>query len=226
MSMRQGLVIATMCLAGAVGAVTFDWTDANKVGTAFAGQGSSASNNALSALQVSNTNATTLFGAIVTGGYPGGNRVIFGVGNGESKDASNVSAISVSIGSGGTLSLWYNGTGLDNSNKGTQVGTTTATGVITANAEAKLILQLERTGASLTASLFVDGTDTALVSGTVSDFGSNTLDHLYVGDYYGAGGGGKYGAATSVQAYALPEPGVMALLALGVAGLALRRKAS
>ena len=225
MSMRQGLVIATMCLAGAVGAVTFDWTDANKVGTAFAGQGSSASNNALSALQVSNTNATTLFGAIVTGGYPGGNRVIFGVGNGESKDASNVSAISVSIGSGGTLSLWYNGTG-NTQNRGTQVGTTTATGVITANAEAKLILQLERTGASLTASLFVDGTDTALVSGTVSDFGSNTLDHLYVGDYYGAGGGAMYGAATSVQGYALPEPGVMALLALGVAGLALRRKAS
>jgi len=147
------------------------------------------------------------------------------VGNGTNRGASNVSAISVSVGSQGELSLWYNGTG-NTQNRGTQVGSTTTTGTFPKATETKLILQLERTGASLTASLFKEGTETAVVTGTVSNFGSNTLDHLYVGDYYGSGGGAMYGAATSVQAYALPEPGVMALLALGVAGLALRRKAS
>ena len=218
--MRKGLALLAMCLAGAVGAVTFDWTDANKVGTAFAGQGSSASANALSTLQQSKTNATTLFGAIVTGGYPAGNRVIFGVGNGTDKTSS----LSVTIGSNGELSLWKGGSGVS-PNLGTQVGSTTSAGTFPTATETKLVLQLVRTENSLTASLFVDGTDTALVSGTVSDFGTATLDTLYVGDWY-TGGGAMYGKATSVQGYALPEPGVMALLALGVAGLALRRKAS
>lgn len=248
--MKKALFTLTAVLAaGLAGAITYDWTSATSVVTATP---SSASQGAIttlgsdyqSAVNV-NVGTTNLYGAVVTAtGLPGSAtavRVIFGL-----SDGTRDQALSVSISGAGALSIYANGSG--STDIGAQTGTLVATSSTTFESTSftngyYLVLSVTRsqdgtTSVALYGSATQDGELTTLIADTtVSGINADTvLDYVYAGDqrYINsegseAGGAAIYGPSSSIVVSAtetvlLPEPTVLALLALGVAGLALKRK--
>ena len=233
---KIGFLALALCVAGAASAVTFDWSSDHQIGNkASATDGvSGATKGMISAPYVSTAGSVVYYGAAVTGKGPGSDvhRVVFGVGDGTKNSGQS---ISVNIGQDGKLYLYQNGAG-----KGVSAGTTagtslgaTADAVLAANSattgtSAYLVLAIDRSGDTSTVTLYLSNAEGTL--GDVLIFADDLtitgeLDTVYAVDYYGPGGGSLWGSGDSVQVYAnLPEPTALALLALGVAGVALRRR--
>ena len=233
---KIGFLALALCVAGAASAVTFDWSSDHQIGNkASATDGvSGATSGMISAPYVSTAGSVVYYGAAVTGKGPGSDvhRVVFGVGDGTKNSGQS---ISVNIGQDGKLYLYQNGAG-----KGVSAGTTagtslgaTADAVLAANSatagtSAYLVLAIDRTGDTATVTLYLSNAEGALGDVLISVDGltiTGDLDTVYAVDYYGSQGGSLWGSGDSVQVYAnLPEPTALALLALGVAGVALRRR--
>ncbi len=240
---KIGLLALALCVAGAASAVTFDWSSDHQIGTTASGSGvAGATSGAISAPYISTVGSVVYYGAAVTGKGPGGDadhRVVFGIGDGTRNTGTTTSnqSISVNIGKDGKLYLYQNGAGngvSDGTSAGTSLGSTTdavlAANSATAGTSAYLVLAIDRTNAdgNATVTLYSSDADGSLnevliTANNVSITGE--LDTVYAVDYYGPSGGSMWGVGDSVQVYAnLPEPTALALLALGVAGVALRRR--
>lgn len=241
---KIGLLGLVLCAAGAASAVTFDWSSDHQIGNkASATDGvSGATEGMISAPYVSTAGSVVYYGAMVTGKGPGGDtdhRVVFGIGDGTENTGGTTSgqSISVNIGKDGKLYLYQNGAGQgvsDGTTAGTSLGSTTdavlAANSATAGTSAYLVLAIDRTNAdgNATVTLYSSDADGSLnevliTADNVSITGD--LDTVYAVDYYGKNGGSLWGVGDSVEVYAtLPEPTALALLALGVAGVALRRR--
>ena len=233
---KIGFLALALCVAGAASAVTFDWSSDHQIGNkASATDGvSGATKGMISAPYVSTAGSVVYYGAAVTGKGPGSDvhRVVFGVGDGTKNSGQS---ISVNIGQDGKLYLYQNGAG-----KGVSAGTTagtslgaTADAVLAANSattgtSAYLVLAIDRSGDTSTVTLYLSNAEGTLGDVLISADDltiTGELDTVYAVDYYGPGGGSLWGTGDSVQVYAnLPEPTALALLALGVAGVALRRR--
>ncbi len=233
---KIGLLGLVLCAAGAASAVTFDWSSDHQIGNkASATDGvSGATKGMISAPYVSTAGSVVYYGAAVTGKGPGSDvhRVVFGVGDGTKNSGQS---ISVNIGQDGKLYLYQNGAG-----KGVSAGTTagtslgaTADAVLAANSattgtSAYLVLAIDRSGDTSTVTLYLSNAEGTLGDVLISADDltiTGELDTVYAVDYYGPSGGSLWGSGDSVQVYAnLPEPTALALLALGVAGVALRRR--
>lgn len=239
---KIGLLALALCAASVASAMTFDWSDDHKIGTTASGSGAAgATSGMISAPYVSTAGSVVYYGAAVTGKGPGGDadhRVVFGIGDGTRNTGTTTSnqSISVNIGKDGKLYLYQNGAG-NGVSAGTSAGTSlgsTTDAVLAANGAAStsayLVLAIDRTNAdgNATVTLYSSDADGSLnevliTANNVSITGD--LDTVYAVDYYGPGGGSMWGVGDSVQVYAnLPEPTALALLALGVAGVALRRR--
>ena len=231
---KIGLLALALCAASVASAMTFDWSDDHKIGTTASGSGvAGATSGMISAPYVSTAGSVVYYGAAVTGKGPGSDvhRVVFGIGSSD-KSAS----ISVNIGQDGKLYLYQNGAGkgADGKVTGSQLGATTnavlAASSASSSTTAYLVLAIDRTNAdgNATVTLYSSDADGSLnevliTANNVSITGD--LDTVYAVDYYGPQGGSMWGVGDSVQVYAnLPEPTALALLALGVAGVALRRR--
>lgn len=238
---KIGFLALALCVAGAASAVTFDWSSDHQIGDkASATDGvSGATEGMISAPYVSTAGSVVYYGAMVTGKGPGGDtdhRVVFGIGDGTKNTGGTTSgqSISVNIGKDGKLYLYQNGAGQgvsDGTTAGTSLGSTTDAVLAANNASstsAYLVLAIDRTGDTSTVTLYLSGEngelgDVLIKANDVSITGD--LDTVYAVDYYGKNGGSLWGVGDSVEVYAtLPEPTALALLALGVAGVALRRR--
>ena len=235
---KIGLLGLVLCVAGAASAVTFDWSSDHQIGNkASATDGvSGATSGMISAPYVSTAGSVIYYGAMVTGKGPGSDvhRVVFGIGDGTKNSGQS---ISVNIGQDGKLYLYQNGAGQgvsEGTTAGTSLGSTTDA-VLAANGAASstsayLVLAIDRTNAegNATVTLYSSDADGSLneVLIKVDNVSiSGELDTVYAVDYYGKNGGSMWGVGDSVTVYAtLPEPTALALLALGVAGVALRRR--
>ena len=233
---KIGFLALALCVAGAASAVTFDWSSDHQIGNkASATDGvSGATKGMISAPYVSTAGSVVYYGAAVTGKGPGSDvhRVVFGVGDGTKNSGQS---ISVNIGQDGKLYLYQNGAG-----KGVSAGTTAGTSlgatedaVLAANSattgtSAYLVLAIDRSGDTSTVTLYLSNAEGTLGDVLISADDltiTGELDTVYAVDYYGPSGGSLWGSGDSVQVYAnLPEPTALALLALGVAGVALRRR--
>ena len=238
---KIGFLALALCVAGAASAVTFDWSSDHQIGDkASATDGvSGATEGMISAPYVSTAGSVVYYGAMVTGKGPGGDtdhRVVFGIGDGTKNTGGTTSgqSISVNIGKDGKLYLYQNGAGQgvsDGTTAGTSLGSTTDAVLAANNASstsAYWVLAIDRTGDTSTVTLYLSGEngelgDVLIKANDVSITGD--LDTVYAVDYYGKNGGSLWGVGDSVEVYAtLPEPTALALLALGVAGVALRRR--
>lgn len=239
---KIGFLALALCAASAASAVTFDWSSDHQIGTTASGSGAAgATSGAISAPYISTAGSVLYYGAAVTGKGPGGDadhRVVFGIGDGTRNTGTTTSnqSISVNIGKDGKLYLYQNGTGATTNAgavEGSLLGSTTNPVLAANNAastSAYLVLAIDRTNAdgNATVTLYSSDADGSLnevliTANNVSITGD--LDTVYAVDYYGPGGGSMWGVGDSVQVYAnLPEPTALALLALGVAGVALRRR--
>ena len=227
---KIGFLALALCVAGAASAVTFDWSSDHQIGNKASGTDgvSGATSGMISAPYVSTAGSVIYYGAMVTGKGPGGDtdhRVVFGIGDGTKN-------------TGGTkLYLYQNGAGQgvsEGTTAGTSLDSTTdavlAANSATAGTSAYLVLAIDRTNAegNATVTLYSSDEDGSLneVLITVDNVSiSGELDTVYAVDYYGKNGGSMWGVGDSVTVYAtLPEPTALALLALGVAGVALRRR--
>ena len=232
---KLGFLALALCAAGAASALTTDWAynwgDGAQIGNTASGTPNNPMSATIDAPYVSSVGNAIYYGAIVTGKGPGSNvhRVVFGIGDGLEGGQS----ISVNIGQDGKLYLYQNGAGqgAEGTTAGSKLGETT-NAVLAANSAssttAYLVLAIDRTGETATVTLYASdagGTyGTALITANDVTINGN-LDTVYAVDYYGAGGGSMWGVGDSVKVYAnLPEPTALALLALGVAGVALRRR--
>ena len=233
---KIGLLALALCAASVASAMTFDWSDDHKIGTTASGSGAAgAMSSTISSTYTSTVGSVVYYGAAVTGKGPGSDvhRVVFGIGDGTKNSGQS---ISVNIGQDGKLYLYQNGAGKgvsEGTSAGTSLGSTTDA-VLAANGAAStsayLVLAIDRTNAegNATVTLYSSDADGSLnevliTANNVSITGD--LDTVYAVDYYGPSGGSMWGVGDSVEVYAtLPEPTVLALLALGVAGVALRRR--
>ena len=238
---KIGFLALALCVAGAASAVTFDWSSDHQIGDKASGTDgvSGATKGMISAPYVSTAGSVVYYGAMVTGKGPGGDtdhRVVFGIGDG-TKNTSTSDAgqsISVNIGKDGKLYLYQNGTGATTNwgaVEGSLLGSTTNPVLAANNASstsAYLVLAIDRTGDTATVTLYLSNAEGTLDGVLIfaDDLTiTGELDTVYAVDYCGPGGGSLWGTGDSVQVYAnLPEPTALALLALGVAGVALRRR--
>ena len=231
---KIGLLALALCAASVASAMTFDWSDDHKIGTTASGSGAAgAMSSTISSTYTSTAGSVVYYGAAVTGKGPGSDvhRVVFGIGDGTKNSGLS---ISVNIGQDGKLYLYQNGAGKgvsEGTSAGTSLGSTTDA-VLAANGAAStsayLVLAIDRTGDTATVTLYLSNAEGTLGDVLISADDltiTGELDTVYAVDYYGPGGGSMWGVGDSVQVYAnLPEPTALALLALGVAGVALRRR--
>ena len=233
---KLGFLALALCAAGAASALTTDWkynwgNDA-QIGTDASGTPNNPMSATIDAPYVSTVGNAIYYGAIVTGKGPTSvdvHRVVFGIGDGSKGGQS----ISVNIGQDGKLYLYQNGAGegADWPTAGSKLGETTSAVLADSSASsttAYLVLAIDRTGETATVTLYASNAGGAYGEALITASNvtiSGKLDSVYAVDYCGAGGGSMWGTGDSVKVYAnLPEPTALALLALGVAGVALRRR--
>ena len=233
---KMMMALAALCVAGAASAVTVDWTYTNVINGAGPGSvipsnsgdvGLAAGNSGTYAAHFT-LGATVGNGILFSIGSPNigklntGNRYIFSYTNGEltatQRGADGTEATAVTWSSGADVSL--------------------------AQGEHTLGIAFSRTdGTTCTMTVMLDGNEVysgsiTIVSGPLgaiawgSDFGTGTgatsVEYNEIGYYVDKTGtsGGILNADQIASIEQVPEPTALALLALGVAGLALRRKAA
>lgn len=203
---KMMMAFAALCVAGVAGAVNIDWAGGNT--------------GAISGIDFSQSVTVTLTYNITkapTTGGPSGN--IFAVGWNNDLDATDNSVVVRAVPSGAptTGSIVTNGTNSGSVFKRNDNGTIIATG------EHTIVLTFDLSGTTPTITCTIDGTAQTIefASGSYAITDTGTLkffkyDQEWVSNVN----------AEVTYSGAVPEPTALALLALGVAGLALRRKAA
>lgn len=204
MNMKKMVMgLAALCVAGVASAVTVDWSAGNST--------------SITGIDFSSPVTVTLTYTITktpTTGGPAGN--IFAIGWNNGTDATNDSVVvrAVPAGAPTTGSVVTNATDSNNNYQRNDMATIIGTG------EHTIVLTLDLSGGTPSITCSVDETplDINFHSGkyTIAEDGTLTFfkyDQEWLSD-----------VSAKVEYSQLPEPTALALLALGVAGVALRRK--
>ena len=144
---------------------------------------------------------------------------------------------------GSSPTVWLDGTnlrlGVGDNTEGSHIeGTDRTISQLTDGDKHELVLAVERSGASMNVSFFVDGVEICSAANLEVDAGW-TLNQFVLGNKVNmeeattgltiSDASADFAAVTIDdlrEAYSVPEPTALALLALGVAGVALRRRAA
>lgn len=198
------MALAALCMAGAVSALTVNWTDPS-YGSNFGWSNFTGDQGGAELDQWSSANITLDVGVLLTK---------FGVSEGEKLIINSIVLVDRQNNNNGTPfigSITVSGGGLSEAVAvtGTTVGTV-SNGSKTSNlVEFTFSTPLE----------IAYGTTDNIVIDPVGGFGVIQTDDGVVTNT-----SGSWNAGVAINATTLPEPMALALLALGVAGLALRRK--
>ena len=216
---KMMMALAALCVAGAASAVSLSWSDySEKINEETTLTGQTA---ALTDVDFSETVTVTLTYTIEAGGPTTGGRAgnIFGIAWGTNPSdpvSDSVVVRAVPANTPNTGSVVTNGTNSNNDYERNDLAAITAAG------DHKIVLTLDLSGSQPSITCTVDGTSLTIgfASGeySINDDGTLTFfkyDQTWLSN-----------VSVDVDYTSVPEPTALALLALGVAGLALRRKAA